>query len=366
MAAIFNQKTAQQVVETVREVCGYHINYIDTDGYILASTDESRIGDYHEIGKKCVTTGEAIEVNRDDEFAGTHKGLNFPIWYNREIIGVVGISGDPNEVRKYAILAQKISSLILRERELDSIDYDRRGKMNYILHSLFEDKNINYLTLTEFFESNNLKIDDEYRVIIVKTEQNDKMRDTAAIENWVNTCFGMYGSALYTFVYPSEFWLVITDKQYKTKKNIISDIISYDGCRLCVSVGRKTSAKRLSVSYHSAVTALKSIDDEKQIVCYDDLTLEILFGELSGGEKKSFSEKILHNLTEDEIKLLKLYYDEDMSLAAVAEKRYMHKNTLQYKLNKIEEKCGFNPRVFKDAVLLFLACKMHGEKAEDN
>lgn len=80
MAAIFNQKTAQQIVETVREVCGYHINYIDTDGYILASTDDTRIGDYHEIGKKCVSTGEAIEVTRDDEFAGTHKGLNFPLF----------------------------------------------------------------------------------------------------------------------------------------------------------------------------------------------------------------------------------------------------------------------------------------------
>lgn len=365
MAAIFNQKTAQQIVETVREVCGYHINYIDTDGYILASTDDTRIGDYHEIGKKCVSTGEAIEVTRDDEFAGTHRGLNFPLVYNREIIGVVGISGDPDEVRKYAILAQKISSLVLRERELDSIDYDRKGKINYILHSIFEDKNINYLALTEFFESNKLKMDDEYRVIIVKAENGEKMRDTAAVENWVNTCFSIYENALYTFVYPSEFWLVVTDKQYRSKKNVIADLISYDGCRLSVSVGRKTSAKKLSISYHSAQTALKSINKENRIVCYDDLTLEILFGELSQGDKKSFSEKILHNLSKDEIELLKLYYAEDMSLSAVAEKRFMHKNTLQYKLNKIEEKCGFNPRSFKDAVLLFLACKMYYEKSED-
>lgn len=240
-------------------------------------------------------------------------------------------------MRKYAILAQKISSLVLRERELDSIDYDRKGKINYILHSIFEDKNINYLALTEFFESNKLKMDDEYRVIIVRAEQSGKMRDTAAVENWVNTCFSIYGNALYTFVYPSEFWLVVTDKQYRSKKNVISDLISYDGCRLIVSVGRKTSAKKLNISYHSAQTALKSTDEENRIVCYDDLTLEILFGELSQGEKKSFSDKILHNLSKDEIGLLKLYYAEDMSLSAVAEKRFMHKNTLQYKLNKIEE-----------------------------
>ncbi len=362
MAAIFNQKTAQQIVEAVREVCGYHINYIGTDGYILASTDETRIGDYHEIGKQCAVTGEAIEVTSDDKFAGTHKGLNFPLVYNKEIIGVIGISGNPDEVRKYAILAQKISSLILRERELDSLDFNQKGKTNYILHALFEEKNINYSVISDFLKSNRFDIDASYRAIVVKIESNGKANDTAAIENWVHDYFSIYDNGLYTFVYPSEFWLVITDKQYRAKKNVLQDLTAYEPCRLTAAVGKKTSVRKLGHSYHSAVTALKSLEDSESVVCYDDLNLEILFGEISERESRGFCDKILHSLTEDEINLLKAYYVEDMSLSAVAEKLYIHKNTLQYKLNRIEEKCGFNPRKFRDAVVLYVACKLSNGK----
>ena len=47
-----------------------------------------------------------------------------------------------------------------------------------------------------------------------------------------------------------------------------------------------------------------------------------------------------------------------MSLSAASRKLYIHKNTLQYKLNHIAEKTGWNPRRFQDAVLLFLALEL--------
>ena len=34
------------------------------------------------------------------------------------------------------------------------------------------------------------------------------------------------------------------------------------------------------------------------------------------------------------------------------------KNTIQYRLNHIHKKCGYNPREFQDAVRLYLALKM--------
>ncbi|MFR4713912.1 MAG: helix-turn-helix domain-containing protein [Blautia wexlerae] len=47
-----------------------------------------------------------------------------------------------------------------------------------------------------------------------------------------------------------------------------------------------------------------------------------------------------------------------MSLHNTCEKLFLHKNTLQYKLNHIYRKTGLNPRRFKDAVLLYLAGKL--------
>ena len=50
---------AQQIVNTVKDVCGYDINFISENGEIFASTNTSRIGTFHEIGKKAAFSGFA-------------------------------------------------------------------------------------------------------------------------------------------------------------------------------------------------------------------------------------------------------------------------------------------------------------------
>ena len=47
-----------------------------------------------------------------------------------------------------------------------------------------------------------------------------------------------------------------------------------------------------------------------------------------------------------------------MSLVAVCERLYLHKNTLQYRLNRIRKVTGLNPRDFEDAVILYLGLKL--------
>ena len=47
-----------------------------------------------------------------------------------------------------------------------------------------------------------------------------------------------------------------------------------------------------------------------------------------------------------------------MSLKQTAEELYVHKNTLQYRLERIYEKSGFNPRKFNESVILYLAIKL--------
>ena len=61
-----DRKLAQQIVDTVKDVCGQNVNFIDGSGLIYASTDAGRIGSYHEIGRQAAVAGKAIEVEADD------------------------------------------------------------------------------------------------------------------------------------------------------------------------------------------------------------------------------------------------------------------------------------------------------------
>lgn len=74
--------------------------------------------------------------------------------------------------------------------------------------------------------------------------------------------------------------------------------------------------------------------------------------------KKAFLEKTLDKLSSEDLELLRIYFSCDMSLKKNCEETFLHKNTIQYRLNQIHKKSGYNPREFQDAVRLYLALKM--------
>lgn len=111
------------------EVCGCNVNFILPDGTILAGTDPERVGEYHEIGHRAALAGKMLEVRQDNEAAGSRKGVNLPFSFRGEMAAVIGISGEPNVVRRYAYPAQGITCLILREKGLHARHRDERERV---------------------------------------------------------------------------------------------------------------------------------------------------------------------------------------------------------------------------------------------
>ena len=83
---------AQQIVNTIKDVCSYDINFINPSGTIIASTNSARIGTYHEIGRKAAVTGTTIEVAESDNFTGTRQGINMPLYHEDCLLAVIGIT----------------------------------------------------------------------------------------------------------------------------------------------------------------------------------------------------------------------------------------------------------------------------------
>ena len=137
-----NNQLATQIVETVKDICDHDINFIDCQGIIYASTDIKRIGSFHEAGLLAIKEKRIIEVYDDTSFNGSLQGVNLPVYYHDQIIAVIGISGKPDKVKKYAYLAQKITNLLIREKELNEFNRSQAEKMNYLLQSLLDQENL--------------------------------------------------------------------------------------------------------------------------------------------------------------------------------------------------------------------------------
>ncbi|MFZ2538276.1 MAG: helix-turn-helix domain-containing protein, partial [Oscillospiraceae bacterium] len=65
------------------------------------------------------------------------------------------------------------------------------------------------------------------------------------------------------------------------------------------------------------------------------------------------------------IVILETYYKEEGSIAATAQKLFVHKNTLQYKLKKLYEQTGYDPRSIHYSSLYYNAIYFYRDIREN-
>ena len=59
------------------------------------------------------------------------------------------------------------------------------------------------------------------------------------------------------------------------------------------------------------------------------------------------------------VQTLEVFFKESGNQAEVINKLYIHRNTLKYRLDRIQEITGKNPRVFEDLFYLYTAYILH-------
>ncbi len=349
MSRFFNKITSSQIVSAVKEVCGQDINLIDTDGIIHASTDPMRIGEFHEIGYKVYTTKETIEVYSFDKYQGTKEGINAPIVFEDEIVAVIGITGKPSQVRQYINLAIRIAVLILHENKYYATEKIHTQRINFLISSLINSdfSNKDYLDkiILEFYPS----IDTEVRIAIIT------FLDSIP-SNFMDNFFRKHQIYFHSFRYPNKF-ICIIDK--KISKSTFNSVLENEKYPVKISLGGFEKFYQLGRSYHQGELAYKTIKkSNKSFVSYEDLDFDMLVEDISQDTRLNYLNKTVKELKAEDINLLTVYYENNMSLEETCKELFLHKNTLQYKLKRIQPLTGYDPRNFKDAVVLYTAIKL--------
>ncbi|MBU5480490.1 CdaR family transcriptional regulator [Blautia sp. MSJ-19] len=358
MTSYITRTLAQQIVDTVRDLCGQNVNFIDCSGIIFASTDADRIGTFHEVGQQAAASGSVIEVRENNRFTGTQQGVNLPVYHNHRLIAVIGITGNPDEVRKYAKLAERITRLLIREKELDAFNRNEAEKKSYILRGLIEQEDIHPDYLRENLAKWKLNEKSSCQLLRLRLNDTDAPSLSPSLDSAIQNLFYRLDCQLFTFVYPNEYLAVVNEEVFHHSRQILVDFAQKHIDTLCIAVGNPVLIHNLADSAFSAEIALKSLPTGTNYAEASSLDLELILASINSRNKKAFLEKTLDKLSPEDLKLLRIYFSCDMSLKKTCEETFLHKNTIQYQLNHIYKKCGYNPRKFQDAVRLYLALKM--------
>ena len=121
--------------------------------------------------------------------------------------------------------------------------------------------------------------------------------------------------------------------------------------------------KDVSRSYKEADMALevgRVFYVEKKILAYNELGIGRLIHQLPASLCEMFLNEVFEDgkadiFEEEELTTVYTFFDNNLNISETARRLYVHRNTLVYRLEKIQKKTGLDVRVFDDALTFKIA-----------
>jgi len=163
------------------------------------------------------------------------------------------------------------------------------------------------------------------------------------------------GGSLIAYIFPNEYVIIFKDSVFKSKEEILKALATKYPDAIKIGIGSRRHLLRQDLSCSAARLAIRSLEPGHNYALYEKMHLELLLASVDKNAQNAFLSRCLTALSEDDKDLLRLYYSFDGSLKKTSEALFMHKNTLQYRLNHIKDLCGLDPRHFREAATLYAA-----------
>ena len=138
---MISKDLARKFIEQVTQYTEFNVNIMDADGTIIASRDPGRVGQFHEVAYRILQGQENIVVTTDTrDYSTVLPGINMVIEDNGRREGVVGVTGDPEEIRSVAlIIKMAIETMLKYERSQQELRL-RRSRKERFVHLLIREK----------------------------------------------------------------------------------------------------------------------------------------------------------------------------------------------------------------------------------
>ena len=146
---------------------GRIINIMNPDGIIIASTQPERIGTFHKGARNAAVSGKPVSIRPDQiqEYSGAREGYNMPLRVGGNIIGVVGIYGEPSEIRYLAHLVEVYTEKYYQLEALIRPQYAQGALKSILLSKLLEGSAKSIAEAETLIKSRNLTLRYPVRVL---------------------------------------------------------------------------------------------------------------------------------------------------------------------------------------------------------
>ncbi|MED3972120.1 sugar diacid recognition domain-containing protein [Priestia megaterium] len=359
MLRYVTKELAQKIVCRTMEIIDCNINVMNEKGVIIGSGDKNRIDHIHEGALMVLKNGSPYEITQQqaDLLRGAKPGVNLPIFFNGEIVGVVGLTGLPEQIRNYGELVRMAAEMIFQEMILiEEIQWDERLKEEVVHQLLRQEEPLDSL----FFDRTNRFDINLYlpRVaLIITAESRHKVMKRVKKYITNNDLYAMLPDGV-VILKSIEAGSASSYAEQLEKQLRASGMV----CKLAAG-SVQADFKGLHISYQQAKDTLavgSKLHPEAVFYCYSDYQIPVLLRQSAGFQE---NHELLHHYEKlkeydkkkELIETLTVYIEENGEGSTAAKKLFIHRNTLSYRLDKIQDITGKDPRKVKDLLELYVA-----------
>jgi carbohydrate diacid regulator len=319
------RELAQEIVDKMMQDIPYSINIMDEKGMIIGSGNKARVGTLHKGAVRALESGTMVEITQHDRYE--KKGTNEPIVIGGQFIGVVGITGEPEEVRPFCKLVKTTVSLLIEQSIMIGNREAARKRESSFLDALLNEKKEYSEELINEAKHFHINLLSDTTVLLIKNLEEPR---TSLQES------------LPFFKKQNENFSIAMLQNPNELERLVDSILSSSQPSVVISVSLHQT--NIAKSYRQAYLCMKIAENlnlADRFLTYKDFHF---LAELS---QITIEAKPL-NLTGVLLQTLQTYINHNGNPTDTAQELIIHRNTLYYRLDRIKQLTGKDPTKILD------------------
>ena len=347
---MISNQVLQSTIDSLKGIARLDIAIADIDGKVLATTflEDKDLSDM-------VVSFAASQA--DSQAAGGYQF--FKIFDEHQLEFVLIAHGDTDDVYMVGKLAVlQIQTLLVAYRE-------KFDKDNFIKNLLLD----NLLLVDIYNRAKKLHIEVGVRRVVFLVESHENMDGT--VQEALKEFFSAEGNDFVTAVDEKNIIVVkelAPDDGYEQVQKIADSMLDMLSSEVMLSTRVSygtivNEIKEVSRSYKEAKMALevgKIFFVERHIVAYNALGIGRLIYQLPIPLCKMFIKEIFADVSPDDfdeetLETISKFFENNLNVSETSRQLFIHRNTLVYRLDKLDRATGLDLRVFDDAITFQIA-----------
>lgn len=338
---------AKSIVLQLMQIFPEGVSLCDEDGVILSSSDTGRINRTSPLAKQCIEQANSGKLYNERVVDGNVTAT--PLFFKDVCVGAVLMLGDNEQIKCLTSIAKAVGESVIYQPYLKDT-----SQVSDI---------INFEFLSEWLNTRG-SIPLTFIAAVCATASMCRRNTVWSLDGIWNQLSAQ--KAVESILPHSNYYICLGNNSIVLimRKGYDPSIIKELSMLFNdVSFATGRTGPNLNEAFVSAQNTMfagKRLYPESMIYDYRDF--EFAYA-ISGLRQVQFDTKInelfAQPIYDDLVQTLEVFFKESGNQAEVINKLYIHRNTLKYRLDRIQEITGKNPRVFEDLFYLYTAYILH-------